>query len=296
MMWNWLVSSLGVGATVILYDGSPFYPNGYTLLAMAKKLGITIFGTSAKYITSLEATGIKPKTISSFPKLRTILSTGSPLSEENYDFIYAHWKKDVQLSSISGGTDLISCFALGTPILPVKRGELQCRGLGMKVESFDEKGKSLFECKGELVCTQAFPSMPLYFWNDNDNSKYDAAYFETFPGIWHHGDYIKINSQGGVEIFGRSDTTLNPGGVRIGTAEIYQVVERFPEIEDSLVIGQPWRNDERIILFVIMKENVQLTDVLIQKIERYIRATYMPGFEPPYTIINNTKIYFGREN
>jgi len=267
-------------------------------------LEITVFGTSAKYISSLESTGIKPKSISTFPKLRTILSTGSPLSEENYDFVYNQWKKNVQLSSISGGTDLISCFALGNPTLPVKRGELQCRGLGMKVESFDKNGASVYDSKGELVCTQAFPSMPIYFWNDNDNSKYDAAYFETYPGIWHHGDYIKINSQGGVEIFGRSDTTLNPGGVRIGTAEIYQVVERFLEIEDSLVIGQPWRNDERIILFVIMKENVQLTDELIQKIESYIRGSCSPRHVPekiisikeiPYTI-NGKKVELAVKN
>ncbi len=304
MMWNWLVSSLGVGATVILYDGSPFYPNGYTLLAMAEKLGITVFGTSAKYITSLEATGIKPKTISSFPKLRTILSTGSPLVDENYDFVYTHWKKDVQLSSISGGTDLISCFALGNPILPVKRGELQCRGLGMKVESFDEKGEAVYDCKGELVCTQAFPSMPIYFWNDNNNEQYNAAYFEKYPGIWHHGDYINITNQGGVKIFGRSDTTLNPGGVRIGTAEIYQAIERFTEIEDSLVIGQPWKNDERIILFVVMGADSHLTDELKQNIKKYIRESCSPKHVPaiiipikaiPYTI-NGKKVELAVKN
>jgi acetoacetyl-CoA synthetase len=304
MMWNWLVSSLGVGATVNLYDGSPFYPDGTTLLKMADKLGITVFGTSAKYIASLASTGIKPKTISTFPKLRTILSTGSPLGEENYDFVYEHWKEDVQLSSISGGTDIISCFALGNPTLPVNRGELQCRGLGMKVESFDEKGESVFDCKGELVCTQAFPSMPIYFWDDNNNEKYKEAYFVTFPGIWHHGDYIQINSRGGVKILGRSDTTLNPGGVRIGTAEIYQAVDRFPEINDSLVIGQPWENDERIVLFVIMGENFQLTQELTQKIVKYIRESCSPRHVPekiipikdiPYTI-NGKKVELAVKN
>ncbi|HIG51541.1 MAG TPA: acetoacetate--CoA ligase, partial [Candidatus Marinimicrobia bacterium] len=187
MMWNWLISSLAVGATIVLYDGSPFYPDGTALLKMADEVEITVFGTSAKYISSLESAGIKPKQISSFPKLRTILSTGSPLVEENFDFVYGEWKEDVQLASISGGTDIISCFALGNPILPVHRGELQCRGLGMKVESFDENGNTINNEKGELVCTQAFPSMPIYFWNDSNGEKYHSAYFDTYPGIWHHG-------------------------------------------------------------------------------------------------------------
>ena len=304
MMWNWLASSLGVGATVILYDGSPFYPDGTTLLKLAEELEITVFGTSAKYIASLESNEIKPKTISTFPKLRTILSTGSPLAEENYDFVYNDWKEDVQLSSISGGTDIISCFALGNPTLPVSRGEIQCRGLGMKVESFNETGESVYDSKGELVCTQAFPSMPIYFWDDKNNEKYKAAYFETFPGIWHHGDYININSQGGIKIFGRSDTTLNPGGVRIGTAEIYQAVERFPEIKDSLVIGQPWDNDERIVLFVIMEEHFRLTHELKQKIIKYIGETCSTKHVPekiisikdiPYTI-NGKKVELAVKN
>ena len=304
MMWNWLVSSLNVGATIILYDGSPFYPDGTTLLKMAKKAGITVFGTSAKYISSLESNGIKPKTISTFPKLRTILSTGSPLVEKNYDFVYNHWKEDVQLSSISGGTDIISCFALGNPILPVIRGELQCRGLGMKVESFDQTGESVYDCKGELVCTQAFPSMPIFFWDDKNNEKYNAAYFKTFPGVWHHGDYININIKGGIKIFGRSDTTLNPGGIRIGTAEIYQAVEHFPEIKDSLVISQPWGNDERIILFVILEENFQLTSELTKKIVIYIRESCSPMHVPkkiipikdiPYTI-NGKKVELAVKN
>ena len=298
MMWNWLVSSLSVGTSIVLFDGSPFYPDGSTLLKMAKELDITIFGTSAKYISSLESFEIKPNEISSFPKLRTILSTGSPLVEENFDFIYTHWKKNVQLSSISGGTDIISCFALGNPILPVMRGELQCRGLGMKVEAYNEFGKSEINSKGELVCSQAFPSMPIYFWNDINGNKYHLAYFSTYPDLWHHGDYLEINDCGGVKIYGRSDTTLNPGGVRIGTAEIYQIVERFSEVEDSLVIGQPWENDERIILFLKMKDQSVLSEKLMKQIKKSIWESCSPRHVPakiiavadiPYTI-NGKKV------
>ncbi len=298
MMWNWLISSLAVGATIVLYDGSPFYPDGTALLKMADEVGITVFGTSAKYISSLESAGIKPKQISSFPKLRTILSTGSPLVEENFDFVYGEWKEDVQLASISGGTDIISCFALGNPILPVYRGELQCRGLGMKVESFDENGNTINNEKGELVCTQAFPSMPIYFWNDSNGKKYQSAYFDVYPNIWHHGDYLEINDFGGVKIYGRSDTTLNPGGVRIGTAEIYQTVERFNEVEDSLVISQPWQNDERIILFLKMKDRITLTNSLKTRVKKSIREScthrYVPAIiiaveDIPYTI-NGKKV------
>ena len=298
MMWNWLISSLAVGATIVLYDGSPLYPDGTALLKMADDLGITVFGTSAKYIASLESAGIKPKQISSFPKLRTILSTGSPLVEENFDFVYGEWKEDVQLASISGGTDIISCFALGNPILPVRRGELQCRGLGMKVESYNEKGMSVRNEKGELVCTQAFPSMPIYFWNDSNGKKYQSAYFDVYPNIWHHGDYLEINDFGGVKIYGRSDTTLNPGGIRIGTAEIYQTVERFNEVEDSLVISQPWQNDERIILFLKMKDRITLTNSLKTRVKKSIREScthrHVPAIiiaveDIPYTI-NGKKV------
>ena len=298
MMWNWLISSLAVGATIVLYDGSPFYPDGTALLKMADEVGITVFGTSAKYISSLESAGIKPKQISSFPKLRTILSTGSPLVEENFNFVYGEWKEDVQLASISGGTDIISCFALGNPILPVRRGELQCRGLGMKVESYNEKGMSVRNEKGELVCTQAFPSMPIYFWNDSNGKKYQSAYFDVYPNIWHHGDYLEINDFGGVKIYGRSDTTLNPGGIRIGTAEIYQTVERFNEVEDSLVISQPWQNDERIILFLKMKDRITLTNSLKTRVKKSIREScthrHVPAIiiaveDIPYTI-NGKKV------
>ena len=298
MMWNWLITSLATGATIVLYDGSPFYPDGTALLQMADKLKITVFGTSAKFITSLESAEIKPKQISSFQKLRLILSTGSPLAEESFDFVYDHWKKDVQLASISGGTDIISCFALGNPILPVYRGELQCKGLGMKVESFDEFGNSVINNKGELVCTQGFPSMPIFFWNDKDGTNYKMAYFNKFSDIWHHGDYIEINERGGVKIYGRSDTTLNPGGVRIGTAEIYQAVERFSEVMDSVVIGQPWSKDERIVLFLKMKDGNQLSKELTKKIRKTIRESCSPRHVPekiipikdiPYTI-NGKKV------
>ena len=298
MMWNWLITSLATGATIVLYDGSPFYPDGTALLQMADKLKITVFGTSAKFITSLESAEIKPKQIFSFQKLRLILSTGSPLAEESFDFVYDHWKKDVQLASISGGTDIISCFALGNPILPVYRGELQCKGLGMKVESFDEFGNSVINNKGELVCTQGFPSMPIFFWNDKDGTNYKMAYFNKFSDIWHHGDYIEINERGGVKIYGRSDTTLNPGGVRIGTAEIYQAVERFSEVMDSVVIGQPWSKDERIVLFLKMKDGNQLSKELTKKIRKTIRESCSPRHVPekiipikdiPYTI-NGKKV------
>jgi len=298
MMWNWLVSSLAIGATIVLYDGSPFYPDGNVLHKLAHQWGITVFGTSAKYITSLEAANIKPREISLFPNLRTILSTGSPLVEENYDYVYKFWKQEVQLASISGGTDIISCFALGSPLLPVYRGELQCRGLGMQVEAFNKDGKSVIDKKGELVCTKAFPSMPIYFWNDTDGKKYQSAYFDTFPGFWHHGDYVEINDHGGVKIFGRSDTTLNPGGVRIGTSEIYQAVERITEIEDSVVIGQTWGNDERIILFIKLNDNNCLTQDFTIHIQQTIRENCTPRHVPakviqvediPYTI-NGKKV------
>jgi len=298
MMWNWLVSSLAVGATIVLYDGSPFYPDPTGLWTLAEELGISVFGTSAKYIAACEANDVNPMQTHRLGKLRTILSTGSPLMEENFDYVYRDIKADVQLASISGGTDIISCFALGSPILPVYRGELQCRGLGMKVEAFDENGNPVLNQKGELVCTQAFPSMPIYFWNDPDGKKYKQAYFRTFPGVWHHGDYIEINDHGGVKIFGRSDATLNPGGVRIGTAEIYRVLERLPEINDSLVVGQRWEDDERVILFVKLNPNVSLTSEFKKAIRslirtecspRHVPAKILPAPDIPYTI-NGKKV------
>ncbi len=298
MMWNWLVSSLAAGATLVLYDGNPFYPGPEALWQMSDDLDISIFGTSAKYLDALETSGCKPWMSFELKSLRAILSTGSPLSDDSFDFVYANIKQDMLLGSISGGTDIVSCFALGNPILPVYRGELQCRGLGMKVEAFNENGEGVFNQKGELVCSQAFPSMPIYFWNDPGGEKYQGAYFADYPGIWLHGDYIEINEHGGVRIFGRSDATLNPGGVRIGTAEIYTVVENLLEIEDSLVVGQAWQDDERVILFVKLQNGVVLTDDLKKQLKTLIRQNCSPRHVPakilethdiPYTI-NGKKV------
>jgi acetoacetyl-CoA synthetase len=293
MMWNWLVSSLALGARVFLYDGSPFYPDPGALWQMAQDEKITIFGTSAKYLAALEKAGVKPKESYDLTSLKAILSTGSPLSAESFEFVYRDIKNDLCLSSISGGTDIISCFALGNPMGPVYASELQCRGLGMKVEAFDEQGNSVTGKKGELVCTLSAPSMPIYFWNDPDNTKYREAYFEVYPGVWQHGDYIEITEHGGVIIYGRSDATLNPGGVRIGTAEIYRQVESIPEIVDSLVVGQDWDDDVRIVLFVKLREDTKLTEELVDRIKTTIRKNCTPRHVPakcievadiPYTI------------
>ncbi len=298
MMWNWLVSSLSVGATLVLYDGNPFYPTPDTLWKMADDLDISVFGTSAKYLDALEASGTRPGSSFELINLRAVLSTGSPLSEESFDFVYRDIKEDVLLASISGGTDIVSCFVLGNPALPVYRGELQCRGLGMRVEAFNDKGTGVLNESGELVCTQAFPSMPVYFWNDRDGQKYHHAYFDEYPNIWRHGDYIEINNHGGVRIYGRSDATLNPGGVRIGTAEIYAVVENVTGIDDSLVVGQTWQDDERVILFVKLQEGVILDNALISKLKKVIRQSCSPRHVPaliletsdiPYTI-NGKKV------
>ena len=298
MMWNWLVSSLAVGATVVLYDGSPFYPDQNAMWEMIQDLGITVFGTSAKFIAACQEAELIPGTEFNLSKLRAILSTGSPLVEENFDYVYKEIKEDILLASISGGTDIISCFALGNPTLPVYRGELQCRGLGMNVYSYDSSGNSLMDEKGELVCTSPFPSMPIYFWNDPDGVKYHDAYFGEFSGVWTHGDYITVNEHGGVMIFGRSDATLNPGGVRIGTAEIYRIVEALPEVADSLVVGQKWEDDERVILFVKMNEDSELTEELVDTILKTIRSECSPRHVPavvvptkdiPYTI-NGKKV------
>ncbi len=293
MMWNWLVSSLAVGATIVLYDGNPFYPSPKVLWNMAQEVGLTVFGTSAGYISALQNAKLRPKEEFDLSSLRAVLSTGSPLPEEGFEYVYDAIKQDLQLSSISGGTDLNGCFALGNPMLPVYSGELQCRGLGMKVYAYDEQGKPVYNKKGELVCTAPFPSMPLYFWNDPDGKKYHSAYFDVYPGVWRHGDFIEINDRGGVIIYGRSDATLNPGGVRIGTAEIYRQVEQFEEIEDSLVIGQNWKNDIRVILFVKMNQGYKLDDDLKMRIKRAIRDNASPRHVPdkiievpdiPYTL------------
>lgn len=288
MMWNWMISSLNIGASILLYDGSPVFPNAEILWKIIESEKITVFGTSPKFLSLCEKSNVEPRKYN-LDSLRTILSTGSPLSEENFNWVYNQVKADVQLSSISGGTDIISCFMLGSPNLPVYPGEIQCRGLGMKVEAFDENGKPVTGKKGELVCTEPFPSMPVYFWNDHDNEKYKSAYFENYPGVWRHGDFIEITEHGGVIIYGRSDATLNPGGVRIGTAEIYNIVEAMDEITDSLVIGQNWNNDVRIILFVVLKEGKNLSDEFIHQIKHEIRTLATPR-HVPHKILQITEI------
>ena len=298
MMWNWLVSALSIGSTVVLFDGSPFYPDGKEMWKLAEELEFSVFGTSAKYIDACRENNIFPSKFSNLTKLRSILSTGSPLVEESFEYIYKHVKKDVHLASISGGTDIISCFALGSPTLEVTIGELQCRGLGMDVHSYDEKGQPIIGEKGELVCTSAFPSMPVYFWNDSNGSKYKDAYFSTFSGVWYHGDFIRISKSGSLKIYGRSDSTLNPGGVRIGTSEIYRVVNSIDIIEDSLVIGQEWEGDQRIILFVLMANDLPLDKEIKNQIKFQIKNSCSPRHVPskiikvkeiPYTI-NGKKV------
>ncbi|MCK7597565.1 acetoacetate--CoA ligase [Microbulbifer sp. CAU 1566] len=284
MMWNWLVSGLACGATLVLYDGSPFYPAAQCLWDMADEEEISVFGTSAKYIAALEKAGCKPRESHKLNRLRAVLSTGSPLAHEGFRYVYRDVKADVCLSSISGGTDIISCFALGNPALPVYPGELQCRGLGMAVEVWNDDGKPVQEEKGELVCASSFPCMPIGFWNDPDGSKYQGAYFDSWPGVWAHGDYAEITEHGGVIIYGRSDAVLNPGGVRIGTAEIYRQVEKVEEVLDSICIGQDWRDDVRVVLFVVLREGVTLDDELIQKIRTTIRANTTPRHVPAKVI------------
>ncbi len=271
MMWNWLVSSLGVGATVVLYEGSPTHPDPDHLWRMTQRLGITVFGTSAKYIAACEKLGLHPSKQHDLSKLRAVLSTGSPLTVENFRWVYSEVKRDLQLSSICGGTDIISCFMLGNPMLPVYAGEIQCLGLGMDVQAFDEDGKPVIGRKGELVCCTPFPSQPTGFWNDPDGSKYRKAYFDHYPGIWRHGDFVEITERGGVIVYGRSDATLNPGGVRIGTAEIYRQVESIEEIVDSVVVGKNTPDaDVEVCLFVVLREGLRLDDALIQKIKTRI--------------------------
>lgn len=280
MMWNWSVSTLALGATLTLYEGSPVFPSHNRLFELLEQEEVTVFGTSAKFLSTIEKYGTKPNQNFSLTKLRCILSTGSPLLPKNYDFVYQHVKKDVQLSSISGGTDIISCFALGNPILPVYRGELQCIGLGMDVAILNEKGEKVIAQKGELTCATPFPSMPIYFWNDPDKSRYYHAYFEKFPNIWAHGDCAEITSHHGLIIYGRSDTILNPGGVRIGTAEIYHQLEKINEILDAVVIGQTWEDDTRIVLFVQLREGLVLDEALQNAIRLTIRANASPRHVP----------------
>ena len=285
MMWNWLVSSLASRASIVLFDGSPMYKSADLLLKIAQKEKITLFGISAKYVDALRK--FKPKLKYKFKlnKLRTICSTGSPLSEESFKYVYKHIKKNVHLSSISGGTDIVSCFVLGNLYQPVNIGEIQNNGLALDVDVLSDKGKSLKNSKGELVCKNPFPSMPLKFWNDKNDIKFKSAYFNRFKNIWHHGDYAEIKNSGGYIIHGRSDTTLNPGGVRLGTAEIYSEVEKFKEIKESIVVGQSWDNDVRIVLFIVMSKNYSLTAELINKIKLQIKKNASPRHVPSKIIV-----------
>ncbi|MFO7784594.1 MAG: acetoacetate--CoA ligase [Desulfatiglandales bacterium] len=293
MMWNWLTCSLAVGASLVLFEGNPFHPHPGALWEMAQDESISIFGTSAGYLAALQNAGVTPGKTYDLSSLKAVLSTGSPLSVEGFEYVYREIKEDLQLASISGGSDINGCFAGGNPIGPVYAGELQCRGLGMRVEAWDENGRPVINQQGELVCTAAAPSMPIYFWDDPDGKKYHAAYFDVYPGVWRHGDFIEINDRGGVTIYGRSDATLNPGGVRIGTAEIYRQVESVEEIEDSLVIGQEWKGDVRVILFVKMAEGSEFTEELAARIKKLIRENASPRHVPakilpvpdiPYTL------------
>lgn len=280
MMWNWLKSTLACGATVVLYDGAPLHPDPGVLWRMAERESITVFGTSAKYLGALEKTGYRPREHVRLDALRTILSTGSPLAPASFDYVYAHIGDDVQLASISGGTDIVSCFALGNPLLPVHRGELQSRGLGMNVSIFNDAGEPVVAEKGELVCTAPFPSLPLGFWNDPVGRRYRATYFERFAGVWWHGDYAELTAHDGIIMHGRSDSVLNPGGVRIGTSEIYRVVEKLPEIVESIVVGQDWEDDTRIVLFVRLRDGCALDADLERRIRRAIRSGASPRHVP----------------
>ena len=280
MMWNWLISGLASEATLVLYDGSPFYPNANALMDMAEREQISIFGGGAKYISALEKAGVVPRESHKLDRLKAILSTGSPLSQESFRYVYRDMKSDLCLASISGGTDILSCFVLGNPCLSVWEGEIQCCGLGMAVEIWDDSGRAITEQKGELVCTRPFPSAPIYFWNDPDNQKYHTAYFETYPGVWAQGDYAEITEHGGVIIHGRSDAALNPGGVRIGTAEIYRQVEKLNEIVDSVCIGQDWDDDVRVVLFVVLRDGIDLDETLKNYIRTTIRTETTPRHVP----------------
>jgi acetoacetyl-CoA synthetase len=280
MMWNWLVTVLASEASIVLYDGAPFQPSPARLFDLADRTGMTLFGTSAKYIDSVRKSGLVPRETHSLTTMRTMTSTGSPLAPESFDFVYESIKPDLHLASISGGTDIVSCFVGGNPNAPVWRGEIQVAGLGMDVHVFDPEGRPLAGEPGELVCTSPCPSMPVGFWNDPDGSKYRAAYFDRFPNVWCHGDWIRETEHGGFIIYGRSDATLNPGGVRIGTAEIYRQVEQLPEVLESLAVGQQWEGDERIVLFVRLGAGHALDDGLRSRIADRIRRNTSPRHVP----------------
>ncbi|MFB4390651.1 MULTISPECIES: acetoacetate--CoA ligase [unclassified Pseudomonas] len=280
MMWNWLASGLAVGATLVLYDGSPFHPGPERLLDLIDAEGVNAFGTSAKYLAALEQAGLEPAQSHRLDTLRLLLSTGSPLSPHSYDYVYGKVKADLCLASMSGGTDIVSCFVLGNPLLPVRRGEIQGKGLGMAVEVWDAQGRPVSGEKGELVCTRNFPSMPLGFWGDDDGSRYRDAYFSQFPGVWAQGDYAEQTASGGMVIHGRSDAVLNPGGVRIGTAEIYRQVEKVEEVLESVAIGQDWQGDVRVVLFVRLRQGLVLDEALRQRIRQVIRQYTTPRHVP----------------
>jgi acetoacetyl-CoA synthetase len=304
VMWNWLMSSLSQGASLILYDGSPFFPDNATLFKLVQDERVNIFGTSPKYLSTIEKSGVSPGASYDLSSLKTIISTGSPLSVENYQFVYRHIKSDVFLNNISGGTEAIACFGIGNPISPIYAGEMQGLGLAMDVHVFDEHGESVIGQEGELVCTAPFPSMPLRFWNDDNNQRYRSTYFEMYPNVWRHGDYARVTDNGGLIISGRSDATLKPGGVRIGTAEIYRQVETVEEVQDSIVVGQDWDNDVRVILFVKLVKGAELNEALIQKLRnvirnnaspRHIPAKIIPVADIPYTI-NGKKVELAVRN
>jgi acetoacetyl-CoA synthetase len=280
MMWNWLVSALASKAALVLYDGSPFYPDGEVLWRYAEDIDLTIFGTSAKYIDAMKKAGLNPLGKFDLSALRTIASTGSVLAPESFDYVYQSIKQDVCLASVSGGTDIASCFVISCPLLPVYRGEIQCRGLGMAVEVYDDDGNPVRNEKGELVCTQTFPSQPVYFWADASGEKYHNAYFARFDNVWHHGDYVMLTDHNGIIVYGRSDATLNPGGVRIGTAEIYRHVEQLDEVVESIVIGQQWEDDVRVVLFVVLQPGINLDDALQDRIRRTVREKCTPRHVP----------------
>jgi acetoacetyl-CoA synthetase len=280
MMWNWLVSALASEAALVLYDGSPFYPDGEVLWRYADDVDMTLFGTSAKFIDAMKNAKLRPMDKFDLSALRTIASTGSVLAPESFDYVYQNITQDVCLASVSGGTDIVSCFAISCPLLPVYRGEIQCRGLGMAVEVFDDDGNSLQNEKGELVCTQTFPSQPIYFWGDASGEKYHNAYFARFDNVWHHGDYVRLTEHNGIVIYGRSDATLNPGGVRIGTAEIYRHVEQIDEVAESIVIGQDWDDDVRVVLFVVLQPGQVLDAALEDRIRKTVRVKCSPRHVP----------------
>ena len=280
MMWNWMVSALALGATLVLFDGSPFHPDPGVLWRIAERERLAVFGTSAKYLSALEKSGYRPAEHVKLSRLASVLSTGSPLAPSSFDFVYEHIKEDLQLSSIAGGTDIIACFISGNPMLPVYRGELQCSALGLAVDVFDDRGRPVRSQKGELVCTAPFPSMPVSFWNDPRDAMYRAAYFERFPGVWCHGDYVEMTPSGGFVFHGRSDAILNPGGVRIGTSEIYRIVENFEEIAEAIAVGQDWEGDVRVVLFVRLQPGHRLDDDLVERIRLAVRRDASPRHVP----------------